>query len=159
MLPCVNLLATPFSLSKNAISINTLRLRQNGRHFPDNIFKWIFLNENVYILVKISLKFVHGGPINKIPSLVQIMVWHQPGNKPPYDAVMVSILMHICITWPQWVNSSTPSAAYMHQWTGSALVQIMACRLFDAKPLAKPMLGYLSIRHLRTNFSEMLIKM
>ena len=27
--------------------LNTLRPRQNGRHFPDDIFKWIFLNENV----------------------------------------------------------------------------------------------------------------
>ena len=30
----------------------------------------------------------------------------------------------------------------MRQWFGSALVQIMACRLFGAKPLSKPMLGY-----------------
>ena len=40
------------------------------------------------------------------------------------------------------LNSSPPSAAYMRQWIGSALVQIMACRLFGAKPLSKPMLGY-----------------
>ena len=33
---------------------NTLRPRQNGRHFPNDIFKWIFLNENVWILFKIS---------------------------------------------------------------------------------------------------------
>ena len=40
-------------------------------------------------------------------------------------------------------NSSPPSAAYMHQWIGSALVQIMACRrLFGTKPLSKPVLGY-----------------
>ena len=38
-------------------------------------------------------------------------------------------------------NSSPPSATYM-QWTGSALVQIMACRLFGAKPLPEPMLAY-----------------
>ena len=38
------------------------------------------------------------------------------------------------------VNSSTPSAAYMRQWIGSALVQIMTCRLFGAKPLSTPML-------------------
>ena len=38
--------------------INTLRPRQNGRHFADDIFKCIFLNENVSIVVKISLKFV-----------------------------------------------------------------------------------------------------
>ena len=39
-------------------------------------------------------------------------------------------------------NSSLPGAAYMRQWTGSALVQIMACRLFGAKPLSEPMLKY-----------------
>ena len=39
-------------------------------------------------------------------------------------------------------NSYPPSAAYMRQWIGSALVQIMACRLFGAKPLSKPTLGY-----------------
>ena len=42
----------------------------------------------------------------------------------------------------QSLNSSPPSAPYMRRWIGSALVQIMACRLFSAKPLSKPMLGY-----------------
>ena len=50
--------------------INTLRPRQNGRHFPDDIFKCIFLNENVWVSVKISLKFVARGPIKNIPALV-----------------------------------------------------------------------------------------
>ena len=54
---------------------NTLRLRQNGRQFADDIFKCIFLNENVWILIKISLKFVPKDPINNIPALVQIMAW------------------------------------------------------------------------------------
>ena len=49
---------------------------------------------------------------------------------------------HICVTRPQWVNSSPPSATYMRQWIGSALVEIMACRLFAAKPLSKPRLDY-----------------
>ena len=30
----------------------------------------------------------------------------------------------------------------MRQWNGSALVQVMACRLFGAKSLPKPMLPY-----------------
>ena len=34
------------------------------------------------------------------------------------------------------------SAAYMLQWIGSALVQIMSCRLVGAKPLFEPMLEY-----------------
>ena len=29
--------------------INILKPRQHGRHFPDDIFQWIFLNENVWI--------------------------------------------------------------------------------------------------------------
>ena len=43
----------------------------------------------------------------------------------------------------------SPSAAYMRQWTGSALVQVMACRIFGAKPLSKPMLGYCKTGTLR----------
>ena len=39
-------------------------------------------------------------------------------------------------------NLSPLSAAYMGQWIRSALVQIMACRLFGAKPFSKPMLEY-----------------
>ena len=39
-------------------------------------------------------------------------------------------------------NSSPPSAAYMRRWTGSALFQVMACRLFADKPLPEPMLTY-----------------
>ena len=33
--------------------VNKLRPRENGRLFPDNILKWIFLNENEWILIKI----------------------------------------------------------------------------------------------------------
>ena len=75
--------------------IDTLRLRQNGRHFPDDIFKWIFFNVNVWISIKISLKFVPKGPINNIPALVQIMAWCRPGDKPLSEAMMVSLLTHI----------------------------------------------------------------
>ena len=54
-------------------TVNTLRPRQNGRHFADDIFKCTFLNENVWILIKITLRFVPQGPINNIPALVHIM--------------------------------------------------------------------------------------
>ena len=84
-----------------AVCFNTLRPRQNGRHFTDDTFKCIFLNENVEILIKISLKFVHKGPINNIPALVQIMAWRRPGNKPLSEAMVVRLAMHICVTQPQ----------------------------------------------------------
>ena len=87
------------------VQLNTLRQRKNGRHFADDIFKCIFLNENVWIPIKISLKFLHKGPINYIPSFVQIMVRRRPGAKPLSEPMMVSLLMHICVTRPQWVNS------------------------------------------------------
>ena len=48
----------------------TGRPRQNGRHFADDFFKCIFLYENVWILIKISLKFVSRDPINNIPASV-----------------------------------------------------------------------------------------
>ena len=89
-------------LSKN---VNTLRPRQTGRHFADDIFKCIFLNENVWIPIKISLKFIPKGPINNNPALVQIMVWRRPGAKPLSEPMMGSLLTHICVTRPQWVNS------------------------------------------------------
>ena len=57
--------------------VNPLGQRQNGRHFADDTLNRIFLNENVRISIKISLKFAIKGPINNIPSLVQIMAWRQ----------------------------------------------------------------------------------
>ena len=41
-----------------------------------------------------------------------------------------------------YVDSSAPSAAFMLQWIGSTLVQIMGCRLFGAKLLSNPVLYY-----------------
>ena len=79
--------------------------RQNGRHFADDIFKRILLNENVWIPNKILHKFVPKGPINNIPSLVQIMAWCQPGDKPLSEPIMLGLLMHLCVTRPQWLKT------------------------------------------------------
>ena len=72
------------------IVFNQLRPRQNGHRFADDIFKCIFSNENVWILIKISLKFVP---------------WCRPGDKPLSEPMMASLLMYICVTWPQWVKT------------------------------------------------------
>ena len=84
--------------------VNTLRPGQNGRRFADDVFKCIFLNENVWILHKVSLKFVPEVPIDNIPALVQILAWSLSGDKPLSEPMMVSLLTHICVTRPQWVN-------------------------------------------------------
>ena len=83
---------------------NTLRPRRNGRHFTDDIFKCIFLHENVWIPIWISLKFVPKGPINNIPALVQIMAWCRPGDKPLSEPMMVRLPTHIYVNRPQWVK-------------------------------------------------------
>ena len=84
--------------------INTLRPRLNGRHLPHDILKWILLNENVWLLIKISLKFAPKVPVNNIPQLLQIMAWRCSGDKPLSEPIMVSLLTHICLTRPQWVK-------------------------------------------------------
>ena len=96
---------TSWTTSKSSYGINTLRPRQNGRLFPDDIFKWIFLNENVWISINISLKFVPRGSINNIPTLVQVMAWRRPGDKPLSEPMMARLPTHICVTRPQWVNA------------------------------------------------------
>ena len=70
----------------NKRSLNTLRPRRNERHLADDIFKCIFLNENVWIAIEISLKFVPKGPINYIPVS---------------ELMMVRLPTHICVTRPK----------------------------------------------------------
>ena len=68
-----------------------------------------FLNAFSYMkMYKFQLRFHWNlfpkGPINNITALVQIMVWRRPGDKPLSESMMVSLLTHICVSRPQWVN-------------------------------------------------------
>ena len=160
-------------------AVNTLRPRQNGRRFADDTFKHIFLNEYVRTSIKISLKFVPKGPINNNPALVQIMAWRRSGDEPLSEPVMVSLLTHICVTRPQWVNSSPPGQNGHHfeddilkciffneYWcvliqismkyvckvpinNNPALVQVMAWRRRGDKPLPEPMLTQFTDTYMR----------
>ena len=95
-------------------NINTLRPRQNERHFTDDTFKRIFLKENVRISIKISLKFVPMSPIDNIPALFQIMAWRRPGDKPLSEPMMVNLPTHICVTRPQWVKLVLGYGSYVY---------------------------------------------
>ena len=53
-----------------AKQLNSSSPAQNGRHFADDIFKCIFVNEKFCILIKISLKFVPKVPIDNNTALV-----------------------------------------------------------------------------------------
>ena len=105
--------------------LNTLRPRQNGHHFPYVISNGVF-NENIWISIKISLKFVTRGQINNSPSLVQIMAWRRPGDKPLSEPMMVSLLTHVCVTRPQWVNSRFRKIHLAgREWPQASLICIM----------------------------------
>ena len=98
-----------------------------GRDKMDTISqKCIFLNENVWITIKISLKFVLKCPIDNIPALVYIMAWWRSGDKPLSEPMMISLLMHICVTRPQWIN-------ILYQYSKSCEISrfLAICRLFS----------------------------
>ena len=69
--------------------VDILKPKQDGYHFADNIFKCIFLNDNEWISLNISLKFIPKVRINNIPALVQIMACRRPGDKPLSEPMMV----------------------------------------------------------------------
>ena len=161
--------------------LDTLRARQDGRLFPEDIFTSIFFNENVQILIKISLTFVPKAPINNIPALVQIMAWRRPGDKPLSEPMMVSLLMHICVTRPQWVNmiQITPKrynfdllSVYLHlfaltHWGRVTHICVGKLNIIVSDSGLSPgrrqaiiwtNAGILLIGPLGTNFSEILIR-
>ena len=45
--------------------------------FSQMTLSFIFIQENVWISINISLKFVPRGPINNISTLVQVMAWRR----------------------------------------------------------------------------------
>ena len=64
---------------------------------------------------RLRFHFFPKGSTNNIPALVQIMAWCRPGDKALSEPMMVSLLTYICVSRPQRVNSSPPSATYMRQ--------------------------------------------
>ena len=100
---------------------NTLWPEQNGCHFADDILKFIFLNGNCCILIKISLRFcswesdcilikilltfVPESLIDNKSALIQIIAWSTTDGKPLSNVNQrwLSSLLHKCITGTQWV--------------------------------------------------------
>ena len=64
------------------VAVNSCLPGHNGCHFTDSILKCFFLNENLWILITIYMKFIPESLINNIPALVQIMAWRGSGHTP-----------------------------------------------------------------------------
>ena len=108
----------------NTPFINTLRPRPNGGHFADDIFKCIFMYENIWISIKISLKFVPKGPISNIPALVQLMAWRRPGDKPLSEPMMIRLRLNS-------LGLNELSIRFPSEWQHEQLI------LFDDFPISK----------------------
>ena len=65
----------------------------------------------------------------------------------------------ILLTTKKAFNSSSPNAAYIHQWSESILVQVMACHLVGAKPLPEPMMNVCQVDPQEQTSVELKIKM
>ena len=85
--------------------VNSSRHGQNGRHFADNIFKCIFLNEKFCTLIQISLKFVFKVSIDNKSALVQVMACGWIGSKPLSEPVIAEFTNAYMQRYGEiWVN-------------------------------------------------------
>ena len=86
---------------------------------PGQNFRYIFLNENDRIPIRIWLKFIPRSPIDNKPALIQVMAWRRAGDKPLPESIMTKFIdAYICVTRPQWVKLTAPCSSchlYSHQ--------------------------------------------
>ena len=73
-----------------------LPLEKMAAILADDIFKHIFLNENIRIVIQISLNVVPMGLIDNTPALVQVMAWRRTGDKPLPEAMMTQFA-NVCM--------------------------------------------------------------
>ena len=92
-----------------------------------NAFPWMKMFQ--FCRIKISSKFVSKGPINNNPALVQIMAWRRSGDKPLSEPMMASLLTHICVTRPQWVNIYIfHSISLTRKWVENVSVALVSAK-------------------------------
>ena len=97
------------------LNINTLRPRQNGRHFPDDIFKsiffkmkmhelWLRFHWNLFLRVHLAI-FQHIDSDNGLaPARCQADVWNNDG--------LFTDAYNICVTRSQWVKPGKFQKSY-----------------------------------------------
>ena len=72
----------------NCATVQLIYPRRNGRHFADDIFTWIFVNEKFHNMIKISLKLGPKCSIDNNLALVEIMASRLFGAKPLYEPML-----------------------------------------------------------------------
>ena len=110
-----------------------------------NVFSWMKIYE---VRLKFHRSLFLRFKLTIFPPLVQIMAWRRPGTKPLSEPMMEALLMHACITRPQWVNGVRTSA-------GTVLT--MQLRNFFKKFLSLLMI-FCMFRLRRQHYSNWLMK-
>ena len=77
-----------------------------------NAFSWMKIDE-----FQLRFIFFHKDPSNNIPALVQTMACRRPGGKTLSEAMMVSLLTHICVTRPQCVDKMAANVRITYHFT------------------------------------------
>ena len=107
--------------------------RESSWHFQDGwmdgyIFRWIFVNENFYILIQISLKFVTDSPIDNNPVFVY-MAWRRIGDKPLSEPMLTRLTdayMRHSGEMSYWVHCTDPInlvSVYKHiHWNENVII-------------------------------------
>ena len=91
---------------------NTLRPRQDGCLFADDILKCIFLNGNSWIPNKISWEYVALRLIDNKPSMVQIMGCRRAGDNPIIWTNDGTVYWRIYEIRPRWVKGRWPRRSF-----------------------------------------------
>ena len=113
--------------------VNTLRPRKMA-DISQTTFSNVFSSMKMFeFRFKFHWSFYPEGLINNIPSLVRIMAWRRPGDKPLSEPMVARLPTHICITRPQWVNILSTSYETDLKWVPQSpvedkltMVQVMA---------------------------------
>ena len=91
--------------TRNSISSsNSSPPVQNGRHFVDDIFRCIFVNEKFCDLIESTLKIVHKGPVDNNTALVQTMAWHQISDRPLSEPMLTRFTDSYMWHWGRWFD-------------------------------------------------------
>ena len=82
---------------------------KDGQPFTNDNFKYILLNENIWISIKIVLMFTSKGFIDNKKAFAQIMAWHWTSDKPWYKPMIahftVASMNHLAsMSWWDYID-------------------------------------------------------
>ena len=85
-------------------SFNSSPAGQFGGKMANDIFNYISFNENVWISIKMSLKFIPKGQVDNKSVLFQVMAWCHHATSHYLNQCWPSSLTHICDSPGRWVK-------------------------------------------------------